>query len=300
MKTRAILVLATVLVLLLYWTGPGICIVGQWRYKWQSVGACGGPFLVLDIPSSIQCAAVCSSDTRCQGYTLRSRTVPNAACELTENISMNAMDSVGNCFVKDELQTTATTTTITTTTTTTTTTTPTTTIIGEMASNVTIDGATGIRAIGFSTDSYTYLDVLLPISLGPTNASVLDGLGIVKSTVVVNYGEGNETCPGFDQVFVGYGKINTTDREKDDQRLYCSTLVSPYGLTSNCTTVRLGGDGTGIPPKFENVDTSSWLNWLLCPEGAMMTGIYWNYLKGDKMTNYGYNSATCCLADTQL
>ncbi|XP_064097987.1 uncharacterized protein LOC135209224 [Macrobrachium nipponense] len=338
MKNKDILASSKLLLLLSSLVGSGICSIQSYRFKWKSYGRCGQPFLVSDTTSRVRCAAACSSDAKCLAFTLRSRTVPTAACELTQQLDQDS-DSVGNCFVRDSLienlatssstngettqsssssttdtSTTTTTTTTTTsvsespTTTTTTTTTATdssTTTATETAATTTIatteavevirtvalDGATGIRAVGFVSDSFTFLEVLLSTSLGP---AVTSTNYIVKSEVLKDADAGEESCPRSNQVFVGYGDVNTNDGEKDDQRLYCSALLTPYGLTSNCSNVRLG---EGEHPAFENVDTSKWKNWLVCPEGAMMIGINWDYLTAQTLTNYSYKLATCCMAE---
>lgn len=101
----------------------------------------------------------------------------------------------------------------------------------------------------------------------------------------VIYADG-EKCPDPDQVFVDidYNGVGKT------QRLLCSAIVPPKQLTTTCY---VANPGTLPKPTFTNIDTTTWINWIVCDYGYM-TELYWYSDPSAPVTPYRYTGAKCC------
>lgn len=170
-----------------------------------------------------------------------------------------------------------------TTTTTTTITTAAPTVAGPVSETSNLGGI-GLQTIGFKDSSDSFLSSLVYYVPGPGGNPPP---ALVPSVVLT---DGGEVCPA-DQVMVNMGPLNTGNTEKDDQRMFCSSLTPPLKLSTTCEEVVLGQ----FPrPSLQDVDTSTWINWLACPTTYMMTGLDWVFDTGAAITQYRYFGARCC------
>ncbi|KAK4322897.1 hypothetical protein Pmani_006371 [Petrolisthes manimaculis] len=152
-------------------------------------------------------------------------------------------------------------------------------------------GYSGIYIIGFSHQMapVSYMsNYISNIMYYDYDNEYNESAEVVQSVVTSD----GEACAGQDEVMVGVDYDPPADEGKSYQRVLCAALQSPTSLNATCQKVLMGEEPR---PNLNVVDTSSWYNWLACPDQYLIVKIYWVYNSSLSGTPYEYTAADCCI-----